>query len=229
MGYVALVPARGGSKGIKNKNIIELNGKPLIYWVLEALVGSNKIDEIFVATDSDVIANVVNKGFADCAKVHIYERLADNAQDNSLTIDLVLEFITRCGKIATDDTLCLVQATSPLLRVEDVDGLILGYEKKNADSALTCVESKKYHWTKDGLAVGHVFSDRCPRQFRKDALLVENGAVYLNKVENIIRNKCLLSGKVFPYVMDYDSVWEIDEQGDLEMIERIMKKKGGFV
>lgn len=224
MGYVALIPARGGSKGIKNKNIVELNGKPLIYWVIEALIKSKRIDKIFVATDSEQIEAVVNKGFGDCTKLSIYKRLDQNAQDNSLTIDLVLEFIERCDEIADSDNLCLVQATSPLLSSVDVDGLITGFEAQKADSALTCVESKKYHWTKNGQAVGHVFAERTPRQLRKDALLVENGAVYLNKVENILKEKCLLSGKVFSYIMSYDSVWEVDTLEDLKFIERIMMK-----
>ena len=91
MGIIALVPARAGSKGIKNKNIVNFCGKPLIFWVLNSLVNSCFIDKIFVATDSKEISSVVLEFFGNSEKVFVYERLPENAQDNSLTIDLVLE------------------------------------------------------------------------------------------------------------------------------------------
>ena len=118
MGIIALVPLRAGSKGIKNKNIVDFCGKPLFYWVVKALVDVKRIDKVFIATDSDLIAEKVINEFTESNKVFIYKRLADNAQDNSLTIDLVLEFIERCKDIKLSDYICLAQATSPLLTSE---------------------------------------------------------------------------------------------------------------
>ena len=224
MAIVAFVPARGGSKGILDKNIIIVNDKPLIHWVLSAIEGCNSVEKVFVATDSNKIAEVANSfGFS---KVDIFNRSEEGASDFSPTIDVVLEFINS-GNVSEDDYLLLLQATSPLLVSGDVDSLVDGFFASGADSSLSCVESRKYHWTKNGESVGHIFSERKPRQQRKDALLVENGAMYLNKVSNIKNEKCLLSGKVFPFFMEYDSVYYIDSAFDLKIVEELMKSKFG--
>lgn len=222
MSVVAFIPARGGSKGIPNKNITDLNGKPLIYWSLLAVENSDKIQKVFVATDSSEIASVV-RGFG-FSKVEIFNRSEENAKDFSPTIDVVLEFINS-GKLNEEDYLCLVQATSPLLTSTDVSGFVENFENSNSDSSLTCVESRKYHWSKDGEPIGHVFSERKPRQERTEHILVENGAMYLNKVLNIKKEKCLLSGKVIPYVMNYDTIYEIDSPFDLKIVENLMNKR----
>lgn len=222
MSIIALIPARGGSKGILNKNITLLNGKPLIYWSLLAAQNSEKIQKIYVATDSSEICSVVLSFGFD--KVEIFNRSSENAQDLSPTIDVVLEFINS-GKVNEDDYLCLIQATSPLLKSEDIDGLVDNFESSNSDSSLSCVESQKYHWTKNGEPVGHIFSERKPRQIRTENLLVENGAMYLNRVANIKQQKCLLSGKVSPFVMNYDTIYEIDSPFDLKIVENLMNKR----
>ena len=222
MSIIALIPARAGSKGIPKKNITKLNGKPLIYWSLLAAQKSDVIQKVYVATDSSEISDVVY-GFG-FDKVEVYNRSDENAQDFSLTIDVVLEFINS-GKVNDDDFLCLIQATSPLLKAEDINGLVSNFKSSNSDSSLSCVESQKYHWTKDGIPVGHNFANRKPRQKRTEYLLVENGAMYLNRVSNIKQHKCLLSGKVYPFVMNYDTIYEIDSPFDLKIVENLMNKR----
>ena len=149
---IAFVPVRGGSKGIINKNIYIIAGKPLVYWVLDALNNSGCVDRIVVATDSDVIKKtVLNFGFN---RVEIYDRKPENASDNSATIDVVLEYI-KYANLAENDVFLLSQATSPLLEFDDVDKFLNNYQNKGCDSSFSCVEFPRMCWTRQGVPILH--------------------------------------------------------------------------
>lgn len=214
-----LIPARKGSKGIKNKNIIPFAGKPLIYWVLNAIERSNYSQNIVVATDSEQIKEtVLNFNFPN---VKVYDRNPQNARDNSPTIDLVLEYIQ---KLDDNELLCTVQCTSPLLDCTDVNGFISRFLESEFDSSFSCVEFPRICWTPDGKPICHDLKNRKRRQ-DMDKILVENGALYINSVKNIKENKSILSGNILPYIMPYDTITEIDEPQDIDKVERILKKR----
>lgn len=213
----AFIPARGGSKGIKNKNIYPICGKPLIYWVLQALETSSNINEIIVATDSRQIEQTVLS--FNFSKVKIYNRKKENAQDTSATIDVVLEYIDN-----VKDTFLLVQATSPLLQTEDIDNFIQQYKTQNFTSSFSCVEFPRICWSPDGKPLCHDIKLRKRRQ-EMDKILVENGAMYINSAENIKKEKSLLSGKILPFKMSYETITEIDEPKDIEIVENILKQR----
>lgn len=222
MGVTAFIPARGGSKGIKNKNIIPFCAKPLIFWTLNALEKSNAVDRIVVATDSDKIQEAV-ESFA-LSKVEIYRRSSENASDTSPTIDVVLEYFEN-SDIQDFEKFLLVQATSPLLTDKDVDAFIDNFNKNSGkDSAFSCVELKRICWTADGVPINHDLKNRKRRQFI-DGILIENGAMYFNTVKNIKFEKSLLSGQVLPYIMPEDTLREIDEPEDIEIVEKLLEKR----
>lgn len=213
----AFIPARGGSKGIKDKNITLICGKPMIYWVLNALKDVESIGKIVVATDSSKIKDtVLSFGFD---KTEIYDREPDNAQDTSKTVDVILEYIE---KTKPDGDFLLVQATSPLLQKDDVIGFLKNYE--NCDSSFSCVEFNRICWTKDGKPLEHDLKNRKRRQDGSN-IVVENGAMYINSVENIKKEKALLTGNIKPYLMPFETIHEIDEPKDIEVVEKIMKQK----
>ena len=105
---IAFIPARGGSKSIPLKNIKNICGKSLIYWNLKALEDTEQIDEIIVATDSEIIRNVVDSYAIN--KVRIYNRKPENAQDNSSTESVILEYLSTRSDLNLDDIFILVQA-----------------------------------------------------------------------------------------------------------------------
>ena len=118
---LALIPARGGSKGIKDKNIIELCGKPLIAYSIDAAKNSKYIDDILVSTDSEKIAEVAKKYGARVPFLRPYEL----ATDTSTTLDVVLHAIDYVNKEEKKyDTLILLQPTAPLRKTEDIDSAI---------------------------------------------------------------------------------------------------------
>ncbi len=220
MANIVLIPARGGSKGIKHKNIIPILGKPLIYYTLNACQHSKSVDKIVVATDSKEIGDV-SLGFG-FDKVEVYKRKKENAKDSSKTIDLVLEYSKYLNK---NDILILVQATSPLTTAEDIDNVIEDYKHSNCDSMLSCVRAQGFYWTQNGEPILHDKNNRKRRQDCSSQVLKENGAIYINKVKNIIENKTLLSGVIKPFIMADETKIEIDELDDIVEIENILKKR----
>ena len=220
MSIVVLIPARGGSKGIKLKNIVPIAGKPLIYYATKACEDSVYVNKVIIATDLKKIENVVN-GFG-FYKVEIYKRLKRNAQDNSKTIDLVLEFVKF---LDPNDILILVQATSPLVTYTDIDNAIKRYLESSCDSMLSCIKADGFYWTDLGEPILHEQNNRKRRQDYDSKVLKENGAIYINKVQNIISEKSLLSGEIEPFIMNKDTSLEIDEPNDIILAEKLLRKR----
>ena len=217
---IAFIPVRCGSKSIPFKNIKEFCGKPLVYWNLEALEKSNNIDEIFVATDCKEIKDIVNSfGFS---KVKVYDRDEENASDTASTESVMLEFINK-QNFKDSDLFFLVQATSPLTQTKDFDKALETLKNENADSLLTCIKTKRFFWDKNANPINYDFTNR-PRRQDFDGLFMENGAFYINSIENIKKDKNRLSGKIAIYEMEEFTAVEIDEEDDWLIAEKMMYK-----
>ena len=214
---IALILARGGSKSIPNKNIIKIKGKPLIWYMLEALIVSNQFDEIYVSTDSYKIESVTRQLSED---IKIFNRSKNNATDESTSEDAVLEFLNQ-NKFPKNTTLVLAQLTSPLTKPEDVKNAISHYEQNGADSLVTVARQKRFIWSKEGKPLNYDIYNR-PRRQEFDGYLVENGALYITKVENFISTRNRLSGKIAIYEMPEDTIIEIDEPIDLLHLEALL-------
>ena len=218
---IAFIPARCGSESIPFKNIKIICGKPLIYWSLLALTKSKTIDQIYVATDCDEIKDTVIDFNFD--NVKIFDRSSTNASNTASTESVMLEFLDN-KVFSGEDLFVLVQATTPFTSSENFDEAI-NILKSNIeiDSLLSCVESKRFFWTKNGNAINYDYNNRPLRQ-DFDGILMENGAFYINTVANIKNFKNRLSGTIHPYVMPEYSAIEADEEDDWIIIERLMYK-----
>ena len=217
MSVIAFIPARYGSKAIPDKNIKNFCGKPLIYWVLKQLESTN-VDEIIVATDSDIIKSVVNS--FSIKKVKVYDREYKNAQDNSSTESVILEYINK-STLSDDDIFMLVQATSPFTQKEHFnEGLDL-FQKY--DSVLSCSISKRFVWSDDGVTLNYDINNRPRRQDYKGNL-IENGSFYISSVGDIKTYKNRISGNIGVYMMPPYTYIEIDDPIDWFIAEFIMKK-----
>jgi YrbI family 3-deoxy-D-manno-octulosonate 8-phosphate phosphatase len=214
---VAFVPVRIGSKSIPLKNIKLFCGKPLIYWTLNALVNSNKVDKVYVGSDSEIINEVVN-GF-NFSKVEIFNRDANNAQDNSTTESVLLEFIS-INNFSPKDKLILAQVTSPFTTSEMINQALNNLQVTSSDSLLSVVRFKRFVWNEDGKPFNYNYLERPRRQDFK-GLLLENGAFYINSIGNIVENKNRISGRITYYEMPEYSSIEIDEPSDWEIAENL--------
>ena len=222
---IAFIPVRGGSKSIPLKNIKPINGKPLVYWTAYAVQNAKCIDKIIIATDSEDIKNTV-LGF-NFNKLEVYDRNPENASDTASTESVMLEYINK-SDLKDDDLFFLIQATSPLLKSEHIDGMFNAFSKSNADSMFTGVVEKQFKWGvningKEGLnPVNYDYRNR-PRRQDFEGLIAETGACYINSVNNIKQYKCRLSGKISFYELPAYTSYELDEPVDWIIVEELLK------
>ena len=227
---VIFIPVRGGSKSIPLKNIKVLNGKPLIYWALKASLFCKYADKVYISTDSDEIKEVVKSLITDKElsnfdhKLSIVDRSNDTATDTASTESAMLEF----AEHYEFDNICLVQATSPLLRAEDLNNGFEVFSQENVDSVLSVVKQKRFNWhiNNKGYAepINYDYNNR-PRRQEFDGYYVENGAFYITSKENLLKSKNRISGNIKLVEMNECSYYEIDEPDDFLLIESIMKLK----
>lgn len=210
---IAIVPIRSGSKGIPNKNIKLLAGKPLVWWVLNALENSN-VDQIIVATDEEYMELISE---LEISKKITYVRDLKNSKDESSTEDVLIEVI---NNLQINDDIMLVQATSPLTTSNDINNGIELY--KNFDSIVSVVKQKRFIWDKNGVAINYDINNR-PRRQDWEGYYVENGAFYINHSSNILKDKNRLSGKIGCSIMDDKTYFEIDSEDDWDVIENLIK------
>ena len=220
---IVFIPVRGGSKSIPLKNIKLINGKPLVYWTALAADKALYVDKVVIATDSREIKEaVLSFGFE---KLEVYDRDAKNAQDTSSTESVMIEYIEKAN-LDSKDNFILIQATSPLLKSEYIDGMIEVLKNSDADSIFSAVREKQFHWIETPNGVQPINYDYKNRPRRQDfqGILAENGACYINSVENILQDKCRISGKIITYEMPAETAYEIDEESDWLIIEELMRK-----
>lgn len=210
---IAIVPIRSGSKGIPNKNVKLLAGKPLIWWVLNALENSN-VDKIIVALDKEYIDLIRSFSFS---KVKMYLRDPKNSRDTSSTEDVLIEVI---NNLKIEDDILLAQATSPLTTSNDFNGGIELYKKY--DSILSVVNQKRFIWDSKGISVNYNYRNR-PRRQDWDGYLVENGAFYISNYARILESENRISGNIGLYKMDEKTYYEIDSEDDWKIIENLIK------
>lgn len=219
--YIAMIPARGGSKSVPLKNIKEIAGQPLIYWSIDAAVNSTHIDKVYVSTDSEEIKRVVyaydkpNK-----EKLVVINRSKESATDTASTEDVMLDFTERI----LYDNMVFIQCTNPLITTQDIDGAIAIHP--NFDSVLSTVVQKRFYWKLQPdhtiTEIGHDIRKR-PRRQDWDGVLAENGSIYIISRENLLKGRCRLYGRIGTYIMNDESYFEIDEPMDWIVIETILK------
>ncbi|MEP2237933.1 MAG: HAD hydrolase family protein [Maribacter sp.] len=214
---IGFIPLRKNSKGIRNKNKKKLLGRPLFTWVLTEAIFS-KLDEVFIFTDDQEIIDYVDLHFKWSNKVKAVLRSAENAEDSSSTEDAILEFYTKhTNKF---DIFCLLQATSPLTKREDIDAAINKLNSEKLDAVLSVVRTHRFIWSDEGKPLNYDFKNRPRRQDFK-GLLIENGAVYCTKKDNLIASKNRLSGNIGLIEMHEDTLVEIDSETDWKIIEQL--------
>jgi len=212
--YVALVPLRGGSKSIPDKNIRLIAGKPLCAWVLEAACLSGVFDKVVVSTDSPKIAAVV-RGLN--LPVEILNRPTELAIDEASTESVMLH----AAQELNFDVLATIQATSPLVQSEDFQKAFSLFKSGDYDSLLTAVRTKRFFWNDDGTPLNYTPEQR-PRRQDFSGSLMENGAFYFTKRSILEHTNCRLGGRTCIYEMAAESAVEIDEQEDWAIVERAL-------
>lgn len=221
---LALIPARGGSKGIKDKNIVFLAGKPLIAYSIEAAKYSKYIDDIIVTTDSEKIAEISKQYGASVP----FMRPAELATDTSKTIDAVLHAIRTLETMEKKyDVLVLLQPTQPLRTDADIDKAIEVYYKNKEDGLVSVspVDDSPLlirTISNDGKLLNLLSQNStCRRQDMPEYYKV-NGCIYINKIEEINESTSFNDNKI-PFIMTKEHSIDIDELSDLCIAEYYFK------
>lgn len=221
---VCIIPARGGSKGIKNKNIINLNNKPLIAWSIEVALNSDFIKEkVYVTSDSDDILNV-SKKFGSKTIKRPYKYATDISTTESALLHAISEVEKDVKKI---DAVVFLQATSPVREVKDIDLAIKNFFENDYDSLFSACEIDDFLiWKKDNSgnleSINYDFKNRKRRQ-DFGVQYVENGSIYIFKPSILIENNNRFGGKIGMYIMEKEKMFEIDKEEDIQVCEYFLK------
>ncbi len=219
----AVVLARGGSKGIPRKNIIDFCGKPLIVWTIEQLQQAKGVDSIWVSSDSKEILSI-----SQSCRVETIYRPADISSDVATSESAwlhALESIER--KTGIVDIVIAPQVTSPLRESEDIERGLRDFQNQKCDSMFSCsIAEDLYFWEKmpDG-TLRSVNYDYRNRKRRQDISVqyIENGSFYLFKPEALRKYNNRFGGKIGITQMEFWKMFEIDSIEDLKMCEALMK------
>lgn len=225
MKNIAIIPARSGSKGLKDKNIKELNGKPLLAYSIEAAKQSEIFDVIHVSTDSLQYAQIAKMYGADVP----FLRNSITSTDHASTWDavrFVLEEYEKQGQ--KFDTLTVLQPTSPLRTAEDLLGAFSFFQAKHANMiSSVCEMEHSPLWSNtlpDNLSMED-FEDEKIALLPRQSLPVyyrENGAIYILKTKYLLSEKNIYKNKCFAYIMEKEHSIDIDGELDFLIAQTIM-------
>ena len=223
---LAIIPARGGSKGLPGKNIKLLNGKPLIAYTIEAAMAAKKISRIIVSTDSRQIAKVA----MDYGAESPFLRPKHLATDTALSIDIYDYTLSEIEKqeAVKIEKFMVLQPTSPLRTAEDIDNAIELFNTKSADSVISyCQAHHPIKWhryvTNEG-KLKNIFEETLNNRQEERPSYFPNGAIYIIR-RDLIKKRSYISDNSYAYIMDKKKSIDIDTIEDFEYAEFLLKNK----
>ena len=223
---MGIIPARGGSKGIPRKNIKLLAGKPLIHYTITEAKKSKYLSYIVVSTEDVEITNLVEKYGVDVVK-----RPDELSTDDTPTAHVVQHVIKYLQEKENKNfnIIVVLQPTSPLRLVSDIDDAIEMFMKKKCDSVVSVSQVQHPpHWMytiERDILVPIIKGKNILR--RQDALKIYqlNGAVFVTSKEHLLKNNLIFSGEIKPYIMPIERSIDIDSPLDLKLAELIISHK----
>lgn len=225
---LGIIPARSGSKGVTDKNIREICGKPLINYTIEAAVESKRLSRFLVSTDSEEYANIAEAAGAPTP----FLRPPELAQDDSPTIDTVKHAVTEfeARNDQRVDATVLLQPTTPLRTATDIDNAIQVFLESDADSVITCYETVDSHPNymykrdTDDRVVGLRDQSEVPdRRQEFDPVYLRNGAVYVSTRELLFDHDRVYDNNPAAYIMPEERSVNIDEPFDFKLAKLLIE------
>lgn len=196
---------------------------PLAYWTIKAASENQLIEEVYVSTDDNTIKKTVEDFGLE--KVTVINRSDATSSDEATTESAMLEF----AESREFDDIVLIQATSPLLKVDELIDAVDLYLNGNADTLISVVRQKRFVWeAEENGAFARPLNYNPlirPRRQEFQGYLVENGAFYITSRTKLIETQCRISGKVSLYEMNEESYFEIDEPSDWIIAEKLMEER----
>ena len=225
MKNLAVILARSGSKGLKNKNIKDLAGKPLLAYTVEAAIESGEYDVVHVSTDSEEYAAIARKYGADVPFLRRPE-LANDVANSWDALRYVVGEYEQLGKVF--DTVSLLQPTSPLRDAQDIINAFNIFENKKATGVVSVCELEHSISTcntlsEDNCMDGFVDISRVGRRQDAEKYYRINGAIYIQNRELLMKNQSIYSVGTYAYIMDKTHSVDIDDEVDFMLAEILME------
>ncbi len=219
---LAIIPARGGSKGIPRKNLRPLAGRPLLVHTVEQALHARAVDRVVVSTDDEKIAELARRHGAQTV-----DRPAEPAGDTPSSESALLHVLDdlRESERYEPDLVVFLQATSPLRRRQDIDGAIGQLDEAGADAVFSACPVHGFVWRQRRAGPESLTYDHQTRPRRQDLDgedFLENGAIYVFKPWVLRQLGNRLGGRIAIYPMDPLHSFQVDEPGDLELMERLL-------
>ena len=217
MKTLGVIPARGGSKGIPRKNIKMLNGKPMVQYTIEACQKSN-LDRFVVSTEDEEIRKICEGLGAE-----VLPRPSELATDAAQAADAVMDV---CRRIEGYDVGLMLQPTSPLRDEVFINEALDVYERGKFESVISVGIFKHFVWVL-GLQCPYPLNydpfHRRPRRQDKLTDFIENGAMYIFGIDNLLRSGCMIYGRIGFYIMPDEACIEVDDPYSFFLAEQTMK------
>ena len=221
---LAIIPARGGSKEVPRKNIRKVAGKPLIAWTIEEAKKSKYLDRLILSSEDEEIINVAKEWGCEVPFV----RPLELAQDDTPGIEPVIHAIEAINE--KYDYVVLLQPTSPLRKVKDIDGCIELCVQMNAPACVSVTEANKspyWMFTLESYGKLRTLIDTKKLFTRRQALPKVyglNGAVYIAETDWIAENKSYITKETIAFIMPEERSLDIDSELDLNYCDLLLKR-----
>lgn len=228
---LAVIPARGGSKGVHRKNVRNFSGKPLIAWTIEsALAAKDLFYNVIVSTDDTEIADIAREYGADVPFI----RPSNLAEDTTPTLPVLqhaVNFIEKQDNVYLDQVM-LLQPTDPLRTIDDIEQSIAISNKENCDSVISVVQVFAEHPILMKKIINNRLTHYCieekegtRRQDYSPAAYMRNGAIYLSRRDVIMNDNSIWGASICPYIMPEERSYGIDNERDFRLAEIIMNER----
>ena len=226
---VAIITARGGSKRLPNKNILDLTGKPMIAWSIVAALKSKYIDRVVVSTDDNEIAEISQHYGADVP----FMRPSELATDTSTSIEVIIDTIHKLEELGDNHQFVIVlQPTSPTRTVKHIDEAIELLIMKNADSIISVTRvSHPIEWINtlpDNLSMNGFLSSENEMKRSQDFTVryTINGAIYINNIMVMVETNSLINcGAGYAYIMEEEDAIDVDNHIDFLTSDLVLRDR----
>jgi CMP-N-acetylneuraminic acid synthetase len=225
---LAVIPARGGSKGIPNKNIVDVGGNPLIKYTIDAALGSEMLTHCIVSTDSDEISDVAKS----CGVLAPFKRPKYLSDDQALSLPVMQHAVKfmESEQGYQYDLVIMLQPTTPLRQTEDIDNAINLLFDTNADSVISVVEVEGYHPLRikrvvHGRLINYIDQgqeDMRPRQ-KLPPVYIRNGAIYATVRNVLMEENSFVGVDSRAYIMPDKRSVNVDTPKDLQLLKSYLK------
>ena len=224
---LGIITARKGSKGLKNKNLLKLNGYPLIYWPIKAFKNSKYIDDFILSTDSTKILKIANK--FGCKTPFV--RPANLAKDNSSSIDVVIHAINFFkSKNILFDYVALLEPTSPLTTSKDIDKAIIKLKKHKLANSIVGISKivnnhPDFNIKINNKSIIKFATKKIKRRQEISNLYFLDGSLYVSKISSLVKHRSFYQNKTIGFLTPKWKSFEIDDYVDFLTISTIMKNR----